>query len=332
LEVIELTKKLISIPSATGYEKDIIVFLSDFLKAEGLEVILQPVSKGRANIFAFAEEPSIVFSTHFDTVPGYIPVRETDEYVYGRGSCDAKGIAAAQIAAVLELIRNRQNYAGLLFVAGEERGSDGALKANQIPNRCRYLINGEPTQNKLASGTKGVYRIKISCRGKTAHSAYPESGESAILKLLDNLERIRKKTLPSNTDLGYTTLNIGTINGGITGNVLPDYAQAELMFRATVSVKEIADFLNEFLDQSVHIEVLFSCEPLLLHTLDGFETEFVSFATDLSILDAWGERLLTGPGSILDAHTDDEKICKKQLREAVKIYRNLAVSLNESLL
>jgi len=327
LDLFELTKKLVAIPSPSGEEKEVIDFLSAYLKSLGFFVELQEVSKERFNIYARYGEPIIVFSTHMDTVLPFLPLNEDSGFIYGRGTCDAKGIIAAQIKAAEKLISSGIEQIGLLFVVGEESGSDGAKKANFIPNSSQFLINGEPTDNKLAVGTKGALRVKISTTGKAAHSAYPERGESAIVKLLDVLNELRNISFPTDNLLGETSLNIGTISGGTQANVIPDRADAELMIRTVSEVSIIKDIIEDKLGDRAEIDYLFESQPVFLETLEGFERSVVSFATDIPLLTNWGKPFLLGPGSILDAHTPGEKISKKELLRAVDLYCKLVEKL-----
>jgi len=327
LDLFELTKKLVAIPSPSGEEKEVIDFLSAYLKSLDFFVELQEVNKGRSNIYARSGEPAIVFSTHVDTVLPFLPLSEDSKFIYGRGACDAKGIIAAQIKAAEKLISAGIKGIGLLFVVGEESGSDGAKKANLIPNSSRFLINGEPTENKLAVGTKGALRVKISTTGKAAHSAYPERGESAIVKLLDVLNDLRNIPLPVDDLLGETSLNIGTISGGTQANVIPDHAAAELMIRTVREISIMKDLIEKKVGDRAEINYLFESQPIFLETLEEFETSVVSFATDIPLLTNWGKPFLLGPGSILDAHTPGEKISKEELLSAVDIYCKLVEKL-----
>jgi acetylornithine deacetylase len=327
MDLFKLLKKLIQIESPTGNEKHVVSFLSEYLQKIGFNVVLQEVTADRQNIFASVGTPSVTFSTHTDTVSPYMAYAEDHEYIYGRGACDAKGIIAAQIKTAEKLLESGYSNFGLLFVVGEEALSDGAITANTLPNDSRYLINGEPTENKLAVGSKGTLRLQLICRGKTAHSAYPEHGESAINKLLEILHDLHQYTYPQNTPLGTTTFNIGKIKGGIQANVIPDYAEALLMYRVVTSVTEVKRIIEKIINKRCEIHYLFSCEPVMLNTLPDFETMVAFFTTDIPNLTNWGKPLLVGPGSILDAHTAFEKIKKKELLYAVQNYYNLVCKL-----
>lgn len=326
----ELTRNLIDIQSITGNEGGCCNFLADYLAARKWRVERIPVSPDRFDVFATHGEPEVVLSTHLDTVPPFIPSSEDTENVYGRGSCDAKGIAAAEIFAAESLARNDAEKVGLLFLVGEETLSDGAHAANRHPTRSKYLINGEPTCNKLVLGTKGNLRVHIRTRGTMAHSAYPELGDSAIDKLLSILADVRKLPLAADKLLGATTLNIGMISGGCAVNVVPGEAEAQLLFR-TISQEPGDPCLLSELERIAHgraeLTVIRKTPAVKMEAIEGFDTDVVAFSTDLPALTAWGRPVLLGPGSIHDAHTDHEHIRKQDLINAVEHYRRLTQML-----
>jgi acetylornithine deacetylase len=330
----ELTRALVDIESITDNEERVGEFLFEYLNAlasqNGGSVEKMPVAERRFNIFAHWGEPVVTFSTHIDTVPPFFASREDDDYIWGRGSCDTKGIISAMIHAVQGLLASGVRNVGLLLVVGEERNSIGAYTASKAPRGSKFLINGEPTENKLALGSKGALRYEIIAKGRMAHSAYPELGESAIEKLLDALQNLRKIKLPLDPVLGASTMNIGTITGGWAPNVIPDLAKAEIFIRlvddgnATRSnVSAAAGVLAEA------AEVL--CIPAVrLGSIEGFETTVVSYTTDIPAFGgAWGKPFLFGPGSIHVAHTTEERIPKRQLVEAIKAYQRIARDLLE---
>jgi acetylornithine deacetylase len=331
MNVFELTSRLISIPSISGDEKAVAEFLAEYLSDLGFEVELQEAAEGRPNVYARRGEPEVVLSTHTDTVPPYVEFREDDEFIYGRGACDTKGIIAAMVKAGEALIEANVTDFGLLFVVGEEAGSPGAHAANTIPNRSRYLINGEPTESKLALGSKGALRAILRARGRAAHSAYPEMGESAIEKLLDVLNDLRRIELPRDQTLGATTMNIGMIKGGVAGNVIPPEAEAELMFRVVTTNDSLKRIIEGVVDSRAELEYTFGCDPVFTERIDGFETTVVAFTTDIPQLGNWGKPLLFGPGSILDAHTPHERISKRELASAVDRYVKLTTRLKEEI-
>lgn len=327
MELFNLAKQLIKIESISSNEHQIADFLFEYLKTIGLNVEFQNVIDGRKNIYAHADEPTIVLSTHMDTVAPFIEYSEDEQFIYGRGSCDAKGIMAAQIKAVEKLLEGGFKNIGLLFVVDEEEISQGAVEANKMPNHCIYLINGEPTQNKMAVGSKGSLRFRIITEGKAAHSAHPEMGESAILKLLDILSDLRNLDFPKHDTLGETLINIGTIQGGVQGNVIPPQAEALFLMRIVTSMKEIKSFIEKTVGSRGEIKYLSEIEPVFTHVLNGYETIIAAYTTDIPKLHNWGQPILFGPGNILDAHTDHEKISKEELVEAVDLYRDIVIKL-----
>ena len=327
MHIFELTRKLIEIESITENEKELAFFLRDYLSGLRYQVTLQEAAPDRLNVLALAGQPDLVFTTHLDTVPPHIPFSEDENHIYGRGACDAKGIIAAQVEAAERLRASGETRIGLLFLVGEERNSAGAIHANSRPVGSRFYIDGEPTENKLAIGSKGSLRVEIIARGKAAHSAYPHMGESAILKLLDILEEIRRMELPSDPVMGQTTCNIGILEGGTRPNVIPDRARAEIMFRSVVPVEILKLKLTALVAERAELRFPFEVPITMMNLRAGFETTVVSFASDVPFLTNWGKPFLVGPGSILDAHTDHERISKKELLEGVEVYVRLARQL-----
>jgi acetylornithine deacetylase len=323
MELFELTRALVNIESITGNEKACAAFLRDYLAERNFRVELQPVGPERSNVLAVNGEPEVVLSTHIDTVPPFFPASEDEEHIHGRGSCDAKGILASQIIAAERLLAEGVKNFGLLFLVGEETLSDGARVANLSPRGAKYIINGEPTDNKLALGTKGILRVDVRAKGRMAHSAYPHLGESAIEKLLDVLADIRCLPLPEDPVLGPSTLNIGLISGGRAANVIPDLAQAQILIRTVNGADELRAKIGGLLQGRCEYEFIRYTPALLMEKLDGFETEVVAFTTDLPNLAAWGRPLLLGPGSISVAHTDHERVRKADLSRAVELYCQL---------
>jgi len=332
MEVFELTRKLIDIESITPNEGELGEFLfhqlTQFRDRHGAQIERMPVEPGRDNIFVHFDNPTVVLSTHMDTVPPFIASREDNDHIWGRGACDTKGIIAAMVTAAKDLLAAGTRNFGLLFVVGEERNSAGAIAAAKNPRGSRFLINGEPTENKLALGSKGALRYEVVARGRMAHSAYPDLGESAIEKLLNALERIRRIQLPVDTVLGPSTLNIGTIAGGRAPNVIPDHAQAEIFVRVVGDVTELRkEIASAAVPDADAQEVLF-IPAVHLGSLDGFATTVVAFTTDIPAFDGtWGTPFLIGPGSIHVAHTAHECIAKSQLIEAVGLYKRLVQRL-----
>jgi acetylornithine deacetylase len=330
MKLIELTRELINIPSLTGEEGEIGLYLNSYLRSLGYQVEAEEVAAGRSNIIAtIGARPLIIFSTHMDTVPPHMPASEDEEYIYGRGACDAKGIMAAQIMACERLRAEGLLDIGLLFTVDEEAASQGARVANTHPlaSSCRYLINGEPTDNRLAIASKGSLRLSIKTEGRAAHSAYPEQGDSAIERLLDVLSDIRRARWPTDEFYGDTTCNIGTIEGGTRTNVIAAAASADLHFRLVTPGQEIKEKLETLLAGRARVEYLSLAEPVRMLALEEFESYVARFTTDIPHLSNWGVPLLLGPGSILVAHTDHERIKKQELTEAVDLYVRLGRTL-----
>lgn len=327
MDLFELIRKLIDIPSVTGEEKAAGEFLSAHLESLGYKVQQQEVERDRFNILATTGARSrIVLSTHIDTVPPFIASGENEELIFGRGACDAKGIIAAQITAVERLRAEGVDEVGLLFTVDEEAGSEGARVANTSPvaSDSEYLINGEPTDNKLASATKGSLRMTLKTTGRSAHSAYPEQGDSAIEKLLDVLNDIRQCQWPSDALLGETTCNIGVISGGTRANVIPAEAAGVLQLRLVGDAAAVKSILETAIAARADVEYLSVHDPVHLFQLADFEQCVVRFTTDIPYLSRWGQPLLLGPGSILKAHTDQECVSKRELSEAATLYVDLA--------
>ncbi|HKS94595.1 MAG TPA: M20/M25/M40 family metallo-hydrolase [Terriglobia bacterium] len=331
MDFCELTKALVNIESVTGNERACADFVTRHLATRGFEVEQIPVADGdpvgRANVFATCGRPEVVLSTHLDTVPPFFPAREDGEFIYGRGSCDAKGIAASQVVAAERLRAEGVRDFGLLFLVGEETVSDGARAANAQPRGSKYIINGEPTENRLAVGSKGILRLDVHTRGRMAHSAYPQFGESAIEKLLDILAEVRRLPLPTDPVLGPSTANIGLISGGRAANVIPDEAAAQILFRTVNGATGLRRELERIVQGRCDYEFVRETPALHMEKLDGFETDVVAFTTDLPSLGSWGRPLLLGPGSIRVAHTENECVRKADLARAVDLYCRLVREL-----
>ncbi|HJQ22063.1 MAG TPA: M20/M25/M40 family metallo-hydrolase [Gemmatimonadaceae bacterium] len=329
-DVVALAAELLGIQSSTGEESEIVEFVSRWLVSRGWSVELQEVSKGRANVWATRKGKGVTLSTHLDTVPPYIPPREEGGKLLGRGACDAKGIAAAMLAAADRLVKSGEERVDLLFLVGEEQGSDGARAANRLPATSRYLVNGEPTESKLASGAKGSQRVTLRFRGRAAHSAYPELGKSAIAPLLELLPTVSQLDLPTDPILGETTVNIGTIRAGTAGNIVPELAETELMFRLVGDVKPLKKSIEKWVGKRAEMEYGSYIPAQKFETIPGFEVAPVSFTTDIPLLTNWGKALLFGPGSIHVAHTPDEFIAVDELRNAVDAYERIVRTLLKS--
>jgi acetylornithine deacetylase len=333
MQLFELTRALVDTESITGNEERVGLQLLDYVSKlaarYGGRAALQEVEPHRANVFAcWGERPLVTLSTHMDTVPPFFPSREDAEFIHGRGACDTKGIIAAMLKAAEALLAAGHRDFGVLFVVGEERNSAGAYYAAAHPEGSRYIINGEPTENKLALGSKGALRYEIAASGRMAHSAYPELGESAIEKLLDALAAIRAIALPVDDLLGPSTLNIGTIGGGRAPNVIADEAKAEIMIRLVCDSTATKDAIEAAVVGKAEPREMLEIPALRLGSLPGIETTVVAYTTDIPAYGgAWGTPFLIGPGSIHVAHTLDERIPKRQLEDAVGIYQNMVTQL-----
>jgi acetylornithine deacetylase len=336
MNVFELTRALVDIESITENEarvgEALFAHLGDLAARHDGQVERMPVEAGRFNVLAWWGNPVVTLSTHIDTVPPFFASREDETHIWGRGACDTKGIIASMIFAVEELLQEGQRDVALLFVVGEERNSTGALEAAKHPRGSKFLINGEPTENKLALGSKGALRLEVVASGRMAHSAYPELGDSAILKLLDALNALRHLPLPTDAILGASTLNIGTISGGRAPNVIPDQALAEVFIRlvddgnATRAAAKKA--VNGQGGLSVDLNEVLFVPAVHLGSLPGFETAVVAYTTDIpSFGESWGRPYLMGPGSIHVAHTSEERIPKREILEAIQIYKRMVKQL-----
>jgi acetylornithine deacetylase len=332
MHVFDLTRTLIDIPSVTPEEEEVGQYLYDYLAricaAHNGVAEREEVEPRRWNVFASFGEPIVTLSTHMDTVPPFVPSRVDEEFIWGRGACDTKGIIASMITAAERLLEKGIRDFGLLFVVGEERNSAGAQYAAAHPRGSKFIINGEPTENQLALGSKGALRYEVVARGKMAHSAYPELGDSAINKLLDALEAIRKVKLPVDDVLGPSTLNIGTIQGGRAPNVIPDEARAEIFVRLVGDSAATRKALEKAVGDKVELNFVLEIPALRLTAVEGLPTTVVAYTTDIpAFLGAWGQPLLFGPGTIHVAHTLDERVPKQQLLDAVEIYQKLVIQL-----
>ncbi|MBZ5611042.1 MAG: M20/M25/M40 family metallo-hydrolase [Acidobacteriia bacterium] len=335
MNVFELTRALVDVESVTGNEEAIgnLLFsqLSELASRHGGEVERLAVEPHRFNVLARWGDPVVTLSTHMDTVPPFFASREDAEHIWGRGACDTKGIIASMIFALRELLEEGRRNLALLLVVGEERNSAGALAAAKLSRGSKFLINGEPTENKLAIGSKGALRLELIAHGRMAHSAYPELGESAIEKLLDVLDRVRRLALPSDPVLGKSTLNIGTIAGGRAPNVIPDQARAEIFIRLVDDGAATLQALKQAVQSQVDMHEVLTIPALRLGSLEGFETTVVAFTTDIPALGgAWGQPYLLGPGSIHVAHTAEERIPKQQITEAIQIYKRMVQQLTRN--
>ncbi|MFI5213074.1 MAG: M20/M25/M40 family metallo-hydrolase [Gemmatimonadales bacterium] len=330
MDVVTLAAELLAIPSPTRDEGRAVEFVSRWLIARGWSVTVQEVSPGRGNVWATRGQGAVTLSTHLDTVPPYTPPRLEGDRLYGRGACDAKGIAAAMMVAAENLAAKGERRVDLLFVVGEEKGSDGARLANQLPATSRFLLNGEPTESRLATGTKGSLRVTVRTRGRAAHSAYSHLGRSAILPMIALLPELSRLTLPSDPQLGDTTINIGLIRGGTEANIVPDLCETELMVRLIGEPAPVKRALEQWAEGKAELEWGSYTPMQRLRTVPGFETGPMAYTTDVPFLSHWGTPLLFGPGSIHVAHTSDEFVDVGELKASVDAYERLTRSLLET--
>jgi acetylornithine deacetylase len=339
VDIVSLTRSLVDIDSTTGREGECGRWLADYLRGRGWSVSEQRVDDTRCNVLAtavardspLAHDPgrAITFSTHFDCVPTFFPSRVEGDKLFGRGSCDAKGILAAQVSAAEQLRRDGESRVGLVFVVGEERGSDGARVANEAASGSRFLINGEPTDNRLGLATRGILRLRLRASGRAVHSSFPELGESAIDKLIDALIELRGIPMPSDPVLGQTHYTVGLISGGVAPNVVSAAAEAEVMFRTTSDAAEVRRAVTP-LERLVSIEHVLEVPPVKMKVVPGFDTAVFPYTTDIPFLSGWGEPLLFGPGSIHVAHTADEWVSIAELHAAADHYVTIARALLSS--
>lgn len=326
-DVVALAAELLAIPSTTRDEGAAVDFVARWLVARDWNVTVQEVTPGRGNIWASRKGGGVTLSTHLDTVPPYVPPRREDGRLYGRGACDAKGIAAAMMVAADRLVASGEERVDLLFVVGEERGSDGARLANQLPATSKWLINGEPTESVLASGCKGALRVIVRTTGREAHSAYAHLGKSAITPMLELLQELPQLKLPVDPVLGPSTVNVGIIRGGTEANIVPGACEAEMMVRLVGDVAEVKKILKPWAKGRAELEFGSHIPAQHFHTVPGFATAPMAYTSDIPLLGNWGKPLLFGPGSIHVAHTPDEHIEEAELKQSVESYVQLAKHL-----
>jgi acetylornithine deacetylase len=327
IDVVGLAADLLEIESTTGHEAKVVDYVSRWLVARDWNVTVQEVTPGRGNVWASRSGGGVTLSTHLDTVRPWFGPRLEHGRLFGRGACDAKGIAAAMMVAAQQLAESGEQRVDLLLVVGEEGGSDGARAANRLPATSRWLINGEPTESQLATGAKGSLRVTLRTRGRESHSAYPHLGESAIEPMLELLPGVKRLDLPRDERLGEPSVNIGVIQGGTEANIVPGECEAQLMFRLVSPVEPVKRKIEEWVAGRAEITYGSHIPAQLFHTVAGFDTAPVSYTTDIPLLDRWGQPLLFGPGSIHVAHTPGEHIVVDELRAAVGLYKRLVREL-----
>jgi acetylornithine deacetylase len=323
----ELAHQLMSIPSLTGGEVEIGIFLTEILYDRRYRVEKQFLIPNRFNVLAFAGRPRVILCTHMDTVPPMLPVTEDEFWLYGRGACDTKGIIASMLEAGDRLRAQGVDNFGFLFVVGEEGDGSGAKLANTLSWESEFVVVGEPTRNKMAVAQKGTLMIDLAVTGRSAHSGYPEEGVSAITGLWKILEECAAADWGNDPVLGKGAVNIGTFNGGQACNVIPGYATASLMIRTVEPRDLVEQRLRNIVGDRAEVTVVGGADPHRMHVVEGFETMVASFGSDVPYLGNLGKPLMIGPGSILDAHTAQEKISKAEMVEGAAIYERLVKKL-----
>jgi acetylornithine deacetylase len=324
---VALLSELVAIPSVTGSEEPVLAFLERRYASSGWIVDSMEVAPDRRNLFVHRGHPSVVLTTHADTVPPFFPPRREGDVLMGRGACDAKASLAAQAIALEELARDGTSEVGLLVLVGEERGSDGALAANRRPHLARYLVGGEPTGSRFVAGSKGCLRIEVEARGVSGHSSEPSTGRSAVDPLLEFLNDLRAMKLPEHPTFGATTMNIGVLQAGTAPNVIAESARAEIIFRTGEPIETLLAHVRPMAQGRVEVRVGYRSDPVSFRCPKASPGEIVSFACDLPLLPAWGEPILFGPGSIRDAHGADEKVSLAEVASAVGVYVGLVRGL-----
>ena len=324
---VSLLSELVAIPSVTGSEEPVLAFLERRYASSGWIVDSMDVAPDRRNLFVHRGHPSVVLTTHADTVPPFFPPRREGDVLMGRGACDAKASLAAQAIALEELARDGTSEVGLLVLVGEERGSDGALAANRRPHLARYLVGGEPTGSRFVAGSKGCLRIEVEARGVSGHSSEPSTGRSAVDPLLEFLNDLRAMKLPEHPTFGATTMNIGVLQAGTAPNVIAESARAEIIFRTGEPIETLLAHIRPMAQGRVDVRVGYRSDPVSFRCPKTSPGEIVSFACDLPLLPAWGEPILFGPGSIRDAHGAEEKVSLAEVASAVGVYVGLVRGL-----
>ncbi len=326
-DVVTLAAELLAIASPTRDEAKVVEFVSRWLVGRGWNVTLQEVTPGRSNVWATRMGGGVTLATHLDTVPPYLAPRMDGSRLYGRGACDAKGIAAAMLTAADRLAEAGEERVDLLLVVGEEGGSDGARTANQLPATSQFLINGEPTESRLASGCKGSLRVTVRTRGRAAHSAYPQLGQSAFEPMLRMLPELQQLKLPRDAILGDSTINVGVLRGGSEANIVPALCEAEMMIRLVDDPAPVKAAIEQWADGRAELEYGSYIPAQRFHTVPGFDVAAVAYTSDIPLLSRWGTPLLFGPGSITVAHTPDEFVDVNELRASVDAYERLVRTL-----
>lgn len=325
---------LCSHDTTSGQEDQGLPALRALLADLGATVHEQQVAPGRTNVLAtWGAAPSrVLLTTHLDTVPPYLPPRWRGDALWGRGACDAKGQAVAQLAAIRGLLGEGRDGLAWLGVVGEETDSAGAIAALGLAARLPGLeavVNGEPTELVLAAGQRGVTHLRLACAGVAAHSGTPERGRSAAWPLLDWLEELRGLPPAADPQLGPETWNLGLLRAGEAPNVVPATAEAHLLCRP-VPGSTFVEQVRRLAPAGASVEVLLEEAPDRFPPVPGFEQAPVPFGSDaprLRGLTRTGQVALVGPGSISLAHSLEERLELAELRAGVELLARLAARL-----
>ena len=374
--------EMLEIESTTGKERGFADFLAQRMagpgrRVETLEVpaMTQDCPKGcgtPVNLMVSWGDPKVVLCTHLDTVPPYISpsvevVEDGDMKIKGRGSCDAKGQIFSMWEACLELERRGCTDFALLLLAGEETGSFGAkafsarlpMPSEAVTTDDRVIIVGEPTDNFMASASKGTKSFEVTFKGEAFHSGYPQYGRSAVEMFGDFLNALRSIVFPSDEILGDTTWNIGRLVSDNPQNFLSDSLTCRVYFRTTFEsdqmvcnvmkniagpdarlrfgrrrVQDGSDIVAKDValwQKYMSVKSFGGDTPMVYETLEGFPTKPVAFGSDAPQLKCFERKILCGPGSILVAHRDDEHIMLSDLKTATENYIRMYTRLTEAM-
>jgi acetylornithine deacetylase len=322
-----------SIDSTSGREKELAYYVKDNFKTDKNTAELQDVGDGTYNVFFKWGSPGVIFCTHLDTVPPYIPPRAEGDMIFGRGSCDAKGQITAMYEACLQLEKQGNTDFGLLLLAGEEIGSTGGPVANKLITGCKYTVIGEPTENKLISAGKGTKHFEVLISGKNAHSGYPHMGDNAIETMRNFLNLLAVLEFPEDPVLGKTTYNIGKLSADNAVNVVPASVSFKLMYRTSFASDHlVAEKLLALNSDKISVKFLGGDQPIRFEVFDGKGNNIVAYGTDAPSLPGLGKKVLFGPGSIFHAHTDNEQIRIQEMEEAVIKLKDIYFKIKKKLL
>ena len=316
----ELFRDILSFDSTSGRERPLGEWLAAHLEAPSVETF--EVGDGTLDVLLrWGDEPRVMFCSHMDTVPPYIPPTFLEDRVTGRGTCDAKGQFYAMYRACHRLAAAGRTGFALLIVSGEETGSWGAKAFAKLPFRAPLLVVGEPTDNCMVSASKGTKRFDLTFTGRPFHSGYPEHGLSAVELFVDFMERLRAAGFPDDPDLGPTTWNVGQLRSDNPQNILSPELTCRLYFRTTfASDAAVVEWMRAQAGATLSVREFGGDAPARYHTLPGFPAKPVSFGSDAPHLTNFGQKVICGPGSITVAHRDDEFLAYADLEQAITNY------------